>query len=103
MVTASDRITTSDRITASDRITESGSAQAGTLRLDSAHRLTTVLSQHLPFSGSLQVELDDDRVVLSGNVNSWYAKQLAQETIRPAVQTARIHNRIRVVPETPAE
>lgn len=46
---------------------------------------------------NLSVELEQDAVVLTGTVGSYYHKQLAQESIRAIEGVARIRNEIEVV------
>ena len=45
----------------------------------------------------LAVEENDQTVVLSGSVSSYYLKQLAQESIMPVLGGRRLHNRVSVV------
>lgn len=44
----------------------------------------------------IQVEQDGDRVMLSGRVRTFYAKQMAQETIRRATGGLHIVNSVAV-------
>lgn len=44
----------------------------------------------------LVVTVNDDEVIISGKVPSYYLKQLAQETIRPTLGERRLLNRIEV-------
>jgi osmotically-inducible protein OsmY len=44
----------------------------------------------------VRVEQDGDRVVLFGRVRTFYAKQMAQETIRPATSGLHIVNSLAV-------
>lgn len=67
-------------------------------RIDNGHKLEQLVFrsiQRLQLFG-VNVELQDDDVVLSGAVSSWYEKQLAQESVRAVVPTLRIKNRISV-------
>lgn len=48
----------------------------------------------LPDLRHLLVVEDGDEVVLNGVVTSYYLKQLAQETVRPALADRRLRNRI---------
>jgi len=48
----------------------------------------------LPDLRHLQVEEIGDEVFLEGIVTSYYLKQLAQETVRPALAERRLRNRI---------
>ena len=44
----------------------------------------------------VRVEQDGDTVMLDGHVRTFYAKQMAQETIRGATRGLHIDNRVRV-------
>lgn len=44
----------------------------------------------------VRVEQDGDTVMLDGRVRTFYAKQMAQETIRDATRGLHIDNRVRV-------
>lgn len=44
----------------------------------------------------INVQQDGDRVLLAGRVRSFYAKQMAQETIRGAVRDLHIVNDVKV-------
>ena len=46
----------------------------------------------------LRVEEDDSQIVISGIVPSYYLKQMAQETIRPALAGRRLRNQVIVLP-----
>ena len=67
------------------------------LRLDTDHAveqlMTTAAGQ---ISSSVQVRIDADCVVISGTTESWYEKQLVQESLRAVCSTYRISNRISV-------
>jgi hypothetical protein len=45
----------------------------------------------------LQLTASEDEIVISGVVNSYYLKQMAQETVRPALAGRRLRNKIVVV------
>lgn len=47
----------------------------------------------------LVVVANDDQVVITGQVSSYYLKQMAQETVRPAVGARRLLNQVEVCPE----
>jgi len=51
----------------------------------------------IPALRQLQIAESDQEIVLSGSVQSYYHKQLAQETIMPILGTRRLCNQIRVV------
>jgi hypothetical protein len=50
------------------------------------------------FSALRQLEVmeSDDEVVITGIVPSYYLKQMAQESVRPALGGRRLQNRVRV-------
>jgi hypothetical protein len=50
----------------------------------------------LPQLRRLEVTVNEGVVVISGKVSSYYLKQLAQETIRPALGDRRLLNRVEV-------
>jgi hypothetical protein len=56
----------------------------------------------LPALRQLDIEETDIRVVISGAVNSYYLKQLAQETVMPVLGKRELSNRVRVVRHTTA-
>lgn len=47
----------------------------------------------------LVVEADASRVVISGQVNSYYLKQMAQETVRPVLGERTLLNNVEVCPD----
>ena len=49
-----------------------------------------------PLLRRLEVRETDEEVVISGNVPSYYLKQLAQETVRPLIGHRRLRNRVTV-------
>ena len=51
----------------------------------------------LPALRKLAVQETEDAVVLNGSVNSYYLKQLAQETVMPVLGGRRLHNKVTVV------
>ncbi|MCC7419285.1 MAG: BON domain-containing protein [Planctomycetaceae bacterium] len=48
------------------------------------------------FGPSVQVDVADEGIVISGVVGSYYHKQMAQESLRGVSKTAPIHNRLSV-------
>jgi hypothetical protein len=50
----------------------------------------------LPQLRRLVVTVRGDEVVITGQVSSYYLKQLAQETVRPALGDRRLLNRVEV-------
>lgn len=53
-------------------------------------------SSPLPQLRRLIVTVSDGEVVITGKVPSYYLKQLAQETLRPALGRRRLLNRVEV-------
>jgi hypothetical protein len=53
-------------------------------------------SSPLPQLRHLVVTANDAEVVITGRVNSYYLKQLAQEAVRPALGRRRLLNRVEV-------
>lgn len=47
----------------------------------------------------LVVMVDDNQVVITGQVSSYYLKQMAQETVRPLVGERLLLNNVEVCPE----
>ena len=50
----------------------------------------------LPQLRRLVVTANESEVVITGQVSSYYLKQLAQETVRPALGRRRLLNRVEV-------
>ena len=50
----------------------------------------------LPQLRRLVVTVSEEEVVITGQVPSYYLKQLAQEAVRPAVGQRRLRNRVEV-------
>ena len=46
----------------------------------------------------LRVEEDESEITISGIVPSYYLKQMAQETVRPALAGRRLRNQVIVLP-----
>jgi hypothetical protein len=56
-----------------------------------------VLAEHsIAALRTLKVSESRQSVILTGQVNSYYHKQLAQEAVRPAARGRQIDNRIQV-------
>ena len=47
----------------------------------------------------LVVIADTTRVVITGQVTSYYLKQMAQETVRPVLGDRTLHNHVEVCPD----
>jgi hypothetical protein len=54
----------------------------------------------IPALRKLSLEETETAVTIDGQVSSYYLKQLAQETVMPALGGRRLHNRVRVVADT---
>lgn len=60
--------------------------------------LEAIIRDRLGYSvGDLQVQLSDDGIVLKGNTQSWYTKQLAQELVMEHSSLPIVLNAIRVI------
>jgi osmotically-inducible protein OsmY len=60
-------------------------------------QLQNALAQNPFLSGrKLRIELSEGRVTLHGTVNSYYHKQMAQESLRNLVGVSEIENRLEV-------
>ncbi len=69
---------------------------------DTHHELSELLSNALArnpyFSNrNVRIELHDNELVLKGFVNTYYLKQLAQESVRSLNSVERIRNEIEVI------
>ena len=69
---------------------------------DSRHDLSDLLSNALarnPYfaNRNIRIELQEDEIVLKGAVNTYYLKQLAQESVRSLNSSERIRNEIEVI------
>jgi hypothetical protein len=53
----------------------------------------------IPALRRLSIEENNDGVVITGAVSSYYLKQLAQEAVLPLVGQRQLHNRVSVVRE----
>lgn len=72
------------------------------IRLDSEHSLSEIicatLKQHPEFTNSnFSVNIEGKELTLAGQVNNYYCKQLAQESIRSLIGELTIQNNIKVV------
>lgn len=74
------------------------------ISIDSAHQLNDLVK--LAISNSIleshqeiQFEIDQEQVLLTGTVSSYYQKQLAQESVSRVIGIRQIHNRLLVVPK----
>lgn len=64
--------------------------------VQSPEPVEVLTSSPLPQLRQLVVTVSEGEVVITGRVSSFYLKQLAQETIRPALGRRRLLNRVEV-------
>lgn len=57
----------------------------------------------IPALRKLRVEETENGVVLSGNVSSYYLKQMAQETVLPVLGPCGLNNQVEVVRNGPLD
>ena len=68
------------------------------LRIDTQHHVLELIQKAVSrIAGSVQVQLADEHIFLTGQVNSWHQKQFAQESIRPHAGQRIICNSLKVV------
>ncbi len=67
-----------------------------TLIPSSATPQSCLASSPIPELRRLIVEATEEVIIISGNVSSYYVKQMAQESVRPAIGPRRILNRVTV-------
>jgi hypothetical protein len=67
-------------------------------RVDHAHELQTLIQRtvHSHLLNGVDVHVQEQGVRLTGNVSSWYEKQLAQETVRAVAPRHLIFNELKV-------
>lgn len=58
--------------------------------------VAAMTSSPLPQLRRLVVTVSEGEVVITGRVPTYYLKQLAQETVRSALGTRTLHNRVEV-------
>ena len=80
------------------RMTDTESAMASGL-LDSPVRAASLLRDN-PVNDLRRLEVmeNDSEVIITGIVTSYYLKQMAQETVRPALNGRRLRNKVLVLP-----
>ncbi|MCA9006163.1 MAG: BON domain-containing protein [Planctomycetaceae bacterium] len=71
------------------------------ITIDSAHQLSELIkkaisSSELFANQSVQYHVEQEQVVLTGIVGSYYAKQLAQESVSRIQGVRQVHNRLTV-------
>ena len=76
--------------------------ETGEMEFNDAHEndhLGDAIAKSLVHSGlrRVSVEVDDQRIVLSGTVSSFYLKQVAQETARQTCPSRQVYNDVDVV------
>jgi hypothetical protein len=67
-----------------------------TSALEHSRAVQALRHSSIPAIRNLSVEETDECVVLNGNVVSYYLKQLAQETVMPALEGRVLSNRVLV-------
>lgn len=73
------------------------------ITIDHAHQLSELIRQAISTSvlvanQNVQYQIEQEQVVLTGIVNSYYAKQLAQESVSRIQGVRQVHNRLTVMP-----
>ncbi|EDL59270.1 BON domain-containing protein [Gimesia maris] len=73
------------------------------ITIDRAHQLSELIKQAISTSvlvanQNVQYQIEQEQVVLTGIVNSYYAKQLAQESVSRIQGVRQVHNRLTVTP-----
>ena len=71
---------------------------ARSIRIDADHCMHEMMQravERIPHA-SVKVHMSRDTVLLTGSVNTWQDKQLAQEAIRGISRTRTIHNELQV-------
>ena len=67
------------------------------LRIDTQHHVLELMQKAVSrIAGSVQVQMADEHVFLTGHVDSWHQKQFAQEAIRPHAGDRVICNSVKV-------
>ena len=67
-----------------------------TSTLDPSPALEALRRSPIPAIRALSVEETDASVLIQGSVASYYLKQLAQETVMPALEGRQLRNRVTV-------
>ena len=80
------------------RMTDTESAMSSAV-LDSPARAASLLRDN-PVNDLRRLEVmeTDAEIVITGIVTSYYLKQMAQETVRPALNGRRLRNKVIVLP-----
>jgi hypothetical protein len=65
--------------------------------LDHSRAAAALRQSPIPALRKLSLDETDEAVVISGNVPSYYFKQLAQEAVIPMLAGRELHNRVTVV------
>ncbi len=68
---------------------------------DQPHQLKDIVQSAINRNGfvafsRINAEVNDDNIILSGTVDTYYQKQMAQESVRQIAGTTSIENRILV-------
>ena len=67
--------------------------------LDSPTRASSLLREN-PVNDLRRLEVmeNDAEIIITGSVTSYYLKQMAQESVRPALNGRRLRNKVIVLP-----
>jgi hypothetical protein len=65
--------------------------------LESSRAARALRQSPIPALRKLSLDETDVAIVISGNVTSYYLKQLAQEAVIPLLEGRELHNRVTVV------
>jgi osmotically-inducible protein OsmY len=71
---------------------------AKSIRIDTDHCMHEMMQravERMP-NASVKVQMSRHAVLLTGTVNSWQDKQVAQESVRAISRTRKIHNELQV-------
>lgn len=73
------------------------------IAIDHAHQLSELVKHAISTSimianQNVQYEIEQEEVVLTGIVNSYYEKQVAQESVSRVKGVRQVHNRLTVEP-----
>ncbi len=74
------------------------------ITIDHAHQMSELIKQAISTSvlvanQNVEYQIEQEQVVLTGIVGSYYAKQLAQESVSRIQGVRQVHNRLTVTPD----
>jgi hypothetical protein len=70
-----------------------------TSTLEQSPLVSALRRSPIPALRKLSLEESETAIIIQGQVNSYYLKQLAQETVLPLLDGRQLLNRVRVVTE----